>query len=291
MQSLKKTLLGMAATTCLLTLTAPQVQAGQLHNSWNYGIDAFNDGSGGANFEIKGMAIKETGDKILVAITGGMPLTGAADSGAADGNIGWADLFFNFTGGNFQAASNSSSLFGVRFAGTNDSYAPTTGVYRNVQATSVTSSNNGYNSLKQYYDAGWEKTNSLGTDFATAQAVYEYYYPSTVASNPNSSNTPILNVISSGTKVGNINMLTLTDLTAAGLNFGYFGAAGTQTIGFSFDKALLAQGNYIASLWEECGNDGVALKGVTTPEPASIFGLAIAGTGLLVGSRRRHKTA
>ncbi|MGA9380358.1 MAG: XDD3 family exosortase-dependent surface protein, partial [Phormidium sp.] len=190
-----RTLLGIAAASvCLISATSQQATAGQLYNGWNYGIDAFNDGSGGAGYEIKGMAIKEVGDSIFVALTGGMPLTGVANGGAADGNVGWGDLFFNLSGTNFQTASSTNSLFGVRFAGTNDSNAATTGVYKNVSATSVAVANHGYSSLNHYYNSGLEKANTQGTDLATKQAAYDYFGQSNA----------IQNVIGSGTKVGDI---------------------------------------------------------------------------------------
>lgn len=275
-----RTLLGAAAASvCLISATGQQATAGQLHNGWNYGIDSFNDGSGGASYEIKGMAVKETTDSVFVAITGGMPLAGVANSGAADGNIGWGDMFFNLSGKNFQTASNQSSLFGIRFAGTNDSGAATTGVYKNVQAKSVTGDNHGYGSLKQYYDYGWNQPNTQGTDLPTAQAAYNYFYPAAVASNPTTGNTPILNVIGSGTKLGDITMLASNALSAAGLDFGHFGATGTQTIGFQFSRSLIGSGDYIANLFIECGNDGVALSGnlKDVPEPSSMAGLALVG--------------
>lgn len=275
------TLLGIvAASVSIFSATAQQASAGQLYNGWNYGIDAFDDGSGGSSYEIKGMAIKETADSIFVALTGGMPLTGAADGVAADGNIGWGDLFFNLSGTNFQSASNSNSLFGIRFAGSNDSQAATTGVYKNVSATSVTLANSGYGSLNQYYSSGWEKTNTQGTDLATAQAAYNYF----------GETTPILNVIGSGTKVGDITMLTSSALTAAGLNFGYFGAAGSETIGFQFSRSLLGSGSYLANVFIECGNDGVALAGnlAQVPEPSGIVGLALVGL-TAAGSRVRKR--
>jgi hypothetical protein len=287
-----RTLLGTAAASvCLISATGQQASAGQLYNGWNYGIDAFNDGSGGAAYEIKGLAIKETDESIFVALTGGTPLAGVADSGAADGNVGWGDLFFNFSGTNFSTASNQSSLFGIRFAGTNDSGAASTGVYQNVQAKSVTGANHGYGSLRQYYNAGYNKTNTLGTDLPTAQAAYDYLYPANVASNPTTGNTPILNVINSGTKVGDIAMLTSSALTAAGLNFGHFGATGTQTIGFQFDRSLIGSGNYLANVFVECGNDGVALAGnlEVVPEPSSMAGLALVGltaAGSMLRKRR-----
>ena len=284
-----------AAAICLISATGQQAQAGQLYQDWNYGIDAFNDGSGGASYEIKGMAIKETADSIFVALTGGMPLTGVSDSVAADGNIGWGDLFFNFSGKDFQTASNEGSLFGVRFAGTNDSLVNQVGVYGNVKADSVTTTNHGYGSLKQYYNAGWEKTNTQGTDFSTANAAYNYFYGSTVANNPTTSNTPILNVIKSGNLLGGIDLLNTTQLTQAGLDFGHFSASGSQTVGFKFNRSLLPQkgGNFVSNLFVECGNDGVAVKGQlkAVPEPSSLAGIAAVGLMVAGSQLRRRKQA
>ncbi|MBE9225528.1 PEP-CTERM sorting domain-containing protein [Phormidium sp. LEGE 05292] len=279
-----RTLLGVAAASvCLFSATGQQASAGQLYNGWNYGIDASNDGSGGSSFEIKGMAIKEVGDSIFVALTGGMPLTGAADGGAADGNIGWGDLFFNLSGKDFQTASSTNSLFGIRFAGTNDSNAATTGVYKNVSAMSVTGVNNGYGSLNQYYNSGFDKANTQGTDLATKEAAYNYF----------GQNTPILNEIGSGTKVGDITMLTATQLLTAGLNFGHFGAAGSQTIGFQLSRSLLGSGSYMANVFVECGNDGVALAGnlAKAPEPSSIVGLALVGLTAAGSMLRKRRLA
>ncbi|MFB2833187.1 XDD3 family exosortase-dependent surface protein [Floridanema evergladense] len=278
-----RSLLGAAAASiCLISATSQQATAGQLHNGWNYGIDALNDGSGGSSFEIKGMAIKETADSIFVALTGGMPLTGVTNGGAADGNIGWGDLFFNFSGQNFQTASNTNSLFGIRFAGANDSLAASTGVYSNVKAASVTGVNHGYNSLNQYYNSGFNRTNTQGTDLSTAQAAYNYF----------GQTTPILNVISSGTKVGDITMLTASQLTAAGLNFGHFSAAGTQMIGFQFNRSLLASGSYLANVFVECGNDGVALAGnlAQVPEPSAIVGLTLVGLSAAGSMLRKRRS-
>ncbi len=290
------TLIGSAAAAlCLISATGEQAQAGQLYQDWNYGIDAFNDGSGGSQYEIKGMAIKETADSIFVALTGGTPLTGVSDSMAADGNIGWGDLFFNFSGKDFQTASNEGSLFGVRFAGTNDSFVNQVGVYGNVKADSVTTTNHGYGSLKQYYNAGWEKTNTQGTDLPTANAAYNYFYGSTVARNPTTSNTPILNAIKSGNFLGGIDLLNITELNQAGLDFGHFSANGSQTVGFKFNRSLLPQqgGNFVSNLFIECGNDGVALHGQlkAVPEPSSLAGIAV--VGLMIGGTqlRRRKQA
>lgn len=278
--TLKKLIGTTVASLCLVSVSGLPAVAGQLHNGWNYGIDSFIDGSGGESFNIRGIAIKETSDSVFVALTGGTPLKGVANSGAADGNIGWGDLFLNFTNKNFTTASNGKSLFGVRFAGTNDSQAATTGLYGNVKGASVTSVNHGYSNLKQYYNAGYDKVNTQGTDIATKAAAYSYF----------GDTTSILNVIDSGaTQLGGIVSLTATDLKDQGLDFGFFKASGTQTMGFSLNKSDLglADGNYdyMASIFLECGNDGVALKGkIDVPEPGSLAGLALVGLTVL-GSR------
>ncbi|VXD13874.1 conserved exported hypothetical protein [Planktothrix serta PCC 8927] len=278
--TLKKLIGTTVASLCFVSVSGLPAMAGQLHNGWNYGIDSFADGSGGESFNIRGIAIKETSDSIFVALTGGTPLTGVANNGAADKNIGWGDLFLNFTNKNFTTASNDKSLFGVRFAGTNDSQVATTGLYSNVKGASVTNVNHGYSTLKQYYGAGFDKVNTQGTDLATKASVYSYF----------GEKTAILNVIDSGAnKLGGIQSLSATALQNQGLNFGFFSAQGSQTLGFSLNKSDLglADGNYdyMASIFLECGNDGVALNGgVSVPEPGSLAGLALVGLTVL-GSR------
>ncbi|WRH66890.1 MAG: PEP-CTERM sorting domain-containing protein [Planktothrix sp. GU0601_MAG3] len=166
---------------------------------------------------------------------------------------------------------------------TNDSQVTTTGLYGNVEGASVTGVNHGYSSLKQYYDYGWGQTNTQGTDIATKAAAYNYFGQGT-----------ILNVIDSeATKLGGIQNLSVAALTGQGLDFGFFKANGTQTLGFSFNKADLglADGNYnyMASLSIECGNDGVALAGgVSVPEPGSLAGLGLVGLTVL-GSKLRKR--
>jgi hypothetical protein len=287
MRILKNFIYTAAVTLCFLSCVGQKANAGQLYNGWNYSIDAFKDGSGGAVYDIKGIAIKESGDKVYVALTGGMPLNGTMQDSV---HIGWGDLFFNFSGQNFQTASQTGQLFAVKFADYDGSLS--TGVYQKVTAKSVTAEHSGYTSLKAYYNAGFYKSNTQGTDLATLQQVYNYYYPTAIAQNPTTNNTPILNVIASGTKVGNISLLGANELTAAGLDFGHFSAAGSQTIGFAFDKALIGTGSYIASIYLECGNDGVAIKGEikSTPEPTATAGLVIFTVGFgAVQIRKRQK--
>src|SRR6476646_2531575 len=133
---------GLTAAIALLavSMSAKPASAGTLYQDWNYGIDAFNDGSGGSQYEIKGMAIKETSDSIWVALTGGTSLAGNSDSQALGGSIGWGDLFFNFSGKNYQTANSAGDLFGIRFAAANDSKV-SLGVYQNAKAVSVATQN------------------------------------------------------------------------------------------------------------------------------------------------------
>ncbi|MFP4120950.1 PEP-CTERM sorting domain-containing protein [Coleofasciculus sp.] len=272
-----------AIAVSLISMLGQPANAGQLHNGWNYGIDAVGDGSGGAKYDIKGLAMKETADSIFVALTGGTPLAGNKDTGAVDNNIGFGDLFFNLSGKDFTTAMNDGDLFGIRFAETNDSQVSRTGVYQNVTAMSVTQDNDGYGSLKQYYNnKKFDKINTQGTDLPNKADVYDYLYGSTIAQKPTKNNTPILNVIQSGRFLGDIDLLDGTQLSNAGLDFSHFEANDSHTFGFRFDRALLPRngGNFISHLFLECGNDGVALKGdlESVPEPSGLAG--IAGIGL-----------
>jgi hypothetical protein len=268
-----------AIAVSLISMLGQQANAGQLHNDWNYGIDAVGDGSGGAKYDIKGLAMKETADSIFVALTGGTPLKGNKDTGAVDNNIGFGDLFFNLSGKDFTTAMNDGDLFGIRFAETNDSQVSRTGVYQNVTAMSVTQDNDGYGSLKQYYNnKKFDKINTQGTDLPNKADVYDYLYGSTIAQKPTKNNTPILNVIQSGRFLGDIDLLDGTQLSNAGLDFSHFEANDSHTFGFRFDRALLPRngGNFISHLFLECGNDGVALKGdlESVPEPSGLAGIA-----------------
>lgn len=303
-EKLGKLVGGAVVLGCALAIATPQAKAGTLYDGWNYSIDSFSDGSGGSGYEIQGLAIKETADSIFVALTGGTPLTGVAASGAADGNIGWGDMFFNFSGKDFATAQAEGGLFGVRFAATNDSGVSQLGLYGNVVAQSVTGENNGYSSLKQYYDWGWNRANTMGTDLATSDAAYNYLYGSSVAATPTTANTPILNSIQSGNFLGAIASLDGAQLLARGLNFSHFNAAGSQTLGFQLDKSLLkgvlpaGLTPFMAHILLECGNDGVALAGNVTipqqqevPEPATLVGLGSIALAFWSNRKRRETNA
>jgi hypothetical protein len=274
------TTLGSTAILFTVPAISQQAHAFQL-SGWTYSIDARGDGSGGNAFDIRGIAMTTRGNDVLVALTGGMGINGTSYASAADRNIGWGDLFFNFTGKNFSQAQGS--LFGIRFAGTNDTNVAT-GVYSNVRTTSVTGQNAGYSSLNHYYTASngtFNKANTQGSGITTRDAAYNYY----------GQNTAIQTSISSGNRLGDVFTMSAAELTAAGLGFG--NNAGSQTFGFRFDRSLLPDGNFMANVFLECGNDGVAIAGnsAAVPEPTTMAGaaLGIAAIGGLKRMRRQKE--
>ncbi|MEO0539545.1 MAG: XDD3 family exosortase-dependent surface protein [Cyanobacteria bacterium P01_A01_bin.105] len=270
-----------AAGVALLSLGLSQAaQAGTLHNGWNYSIDAFNDGSGGTDYEIQGLAIKQTADSVFVSVTGGSALTGSSYRHAADGNIGWTDLMFNFSGEDYSTAADSGSLFGIHFADNNDSDVGQVGVYQVDTAKTVYSDNAGYSSLQQYYNYGWDKENTMG-DIATKQEAYDYF----------GATTAVRSSIASGTFLGGLSFLTAQEAADEGLDFSNFDTTSPETHTLKFDRSLLPSGEFIASVFMECLNDGIGLHGTMedVPEPSAMGGLAF--LGLLGAKRLRRKQA
>ncbi|MEG3841737.1 XDD3 family exosortase-dependent surface protein [Microcoleus sp. herbarium14] len=279
-----------AAVFCVVIALQPQkATAATLSNGWNYAIDSFSDGVtgpqiGGGEFEFYGIAVTETSDRAFIAINSNLTLAGYADPLAQRGNINYGDLFFNFSGQNFNTANANRSLFAVRFAAGNDSSAATTGVYSNVSAKNVTEINSGFTNLTQYND---RVRSAGGTPSMGDLAATDPYFEQT-------GNWTVLNSIATGTKVAEINSLTPAALSAMGLNFAQFNARGSQTIGFSFDKSAMPSGTYIANLFAECANDAIAIKGSfqtasaeAVPEPSTVLG-TLAGFAILgMGAAKR----
>lgn len=268
------TLLGASISVGLVSVTGEGAKAQSLGTGWTYQYDAVGDGSGGSQYDIRGMAMSVQGDRLFVALTGGTPLTGVQENGVTNGTIGWGDLFFNFSGKKFGEAAAAGQLFGVRFAATNDS-AVGLGVYSNVKTTSVATQNMGYSSLESYYNAGFDKANTQGTAIATKQAAYDYYGKGSIQ-----------NSIASGVKLGDVAVLMGADLSKLGLNFG--DKAGSNTFGFSLDRSLLPQGSFLANVLLECGNDGMAFNASAVPEPTTMAGAAI-GAAALAGMKRMKR--
>lgn len=274
-----------AATATVIGITGQQANAGSLVGGWNYAIDSFHDGvtDGQVNqgaFEFYGMAIKQDAQNIYVALNTNLGLNGKAYSGVGNGLVGYGDLLFNFSGNNLVTANSQKSLFAIRFDDKNDADASvsSTGVYSNVQAKSVAGSNSGFTTLSSHTD---KVTNKGGSASMGDLAENDAYF-----------GDKTYNVIKSGDKVGDIKYLTVDDFSQLNLNFGQFGATGSQTIGFSFDRSLLPTGDYLAQLLAECANDGMAIKGQFSkdvPEPITGLVLAAGLGGVAMGKIKKSK--
>jgi hypothetical protein len=269
------TIFATVATATAIGITGQEANAGTLKGGWNYAIDSFNDGTGvggtigqQSDFEFYGIAIKEGTEKIYVALNTNLGLNGLSYSGATDNNVGHGDLFFNFTGNNITNANGN--LFGVRFADTNDSGVASTGVYSNVTAKNVTRANAGYSTLSRHANtvASLDGNASMA-DLSQSDAYFD---------------NKTLNVIKSGTRVGDIHYLTVSDFNELNLDFGQFDAVGSQTIGFGFDKSLLPTGDYLAQLLAECANDGMAITGQFIGNPGGSEDVPEPITGLIAAA-------
>jgi hypothetical protein len=291
MNLLKQNIAKYAGVTIALSLsfvTSQQAQAAtfDLGTGWNYSIGLASNGSGGPEFALSAIAFKEDAQNVYVAINGGAdPAKGIYEVGATNNNINDGDLFFNFTGKDFATANASQSLFGIHFA-TNDSGVTETGVYSNVQAKSVALTHNGYSNLQEYFDSGWGYDLTQGSDLSTPQQTKDYY--------GNNGLSPVLNEIQTGKKVADISPLTAAVLGT--LNFGKYGANSAYTFGFQFSKSALPVGDFMANLFFECANSGIAISGAidpspssSVPEPLSILGMLF-GCGGLLGIKLKRQS-
>ncbi|MGB7441386.1 MAG: XDD3 family exosortase-dependent surface protein [Coleofasciculaceae cyanobacterium] len=260
-------------TECLNDGIALEVGTNPLNEQgWQYATDSANDGVngeqvGGNAYEIYGLAVRETEDSIWVALNGNTPLTGNNSTTAEDGNIGWGDLFFNFSGNDFSSASNQNDLFAVRFAETNDSGVAEVGLYGNVNATSTTSVNSGFNSLDDYnqHVATYGCTGlDCGANLGDLPADTAYF-----------DQTQSFNAIASGEYLTDLEFITPEELGKAGYNLNLF--TGAHTIAFKFDKSAVCENGY-------CQTE---TKTETVPEPSIVTGLVIFGF-TLVGRHLRQ---
>lgn len=218
---------------------------------WKYAADSVTDGVGGPGYEIHSLAVRETDDSIWVALDANMPITGLFADGADDDNIAWGDLFLNFSGQDFTTAAAAGDLFGIRFAGTNDSPVPQVGLYSQVNPISTTSINNGFSSIDAY------NQRAINPDFGDLPANTDYF-----------DRTQSLNAIGSGTYLSSIMYLTEAELAAAGYDANRY--AGSQTIAFKFDKNAIceSESGYCDKVPEP--TSALALLAITA---ASAFGL------------------
>lgn len=246
-----------------LTWSCPSIRVGPGSRcaeaqKWTYSKDTTGDGSGDAKLDIFGLAMREDGDTITVAINAGMGPRGAEFpnlGNVADRNVSFTDLVLDFVtkdaNGNF---TGSLTKYAVHFAAGNDSNATELGLYKNITLKDVTSSNQGYDSLAAY--AAHYSTSKLG-DLPLQNSYFAPIYSK-------SRSVPL--VVSTGTKVENddFRLLSATELADMGLNFATgFGLEakklGKFTFGFTFKRQAGMTGNFVAYVFTECINDGTAM--------------------------------
>ncbi len=271
-----------AVVTTAAAAAPSQANAFEL-NGWDYAKSGIGNGTGGSVFDYRGLAVKESADSITIAINSGMDLNGQSWNGSHGTEIiNHGDLFFNFTGKSFKAASDAGELMAVNFARAGaQTGAASTGVYANVSAKSVSR-----------YNYGWHNTNSWKSAVNGNNSYGDLTSDNAYFAGQQTGRNAILNSINAGNKVGDIMMLSDAQLTAAGLKFGNFGINGTKTIGFTFQKTPgFKIGSFVANLFMECGNDGAAITSKLTrktPEPAFMSGMAVVGGLGLLRRRRRQ---
>jgi hypothetical protein len=296
-----KTVLTVAAATVSTVIVAGQpVQAGgfkTLNSDWNIVLDSFTDGTTGndisinSDYQMFGMAAKVADGQAYFAINANLGLGGKD-------NVGYGDLFFNFSDDSFKDASAAAKLFAVRFA-PNDAGNGSTqnGLYQNVSAKSVTSTNSGHAGFQAYQNKVVSQDGTVGFgDLTTAEAKE---YLTALNGGHQDGNHSIQNVIKTGDKVADDDFAMLSAAELAGLDFGTSGVAKAKTFGFKFDAAKLPEGNALISLLYECINDGMAMKAtfeapgggdVDVPEPTSIVSLSLIGMAL-AGSKLRKQNS
>ena len=208
-------------TVAATALIAPAASANAFtgtYDGWTYIQDAAYDSTGGRHkYEIFGLAAKQVGHQLQVAINANMGLAGEYEGRAADNNISFGDLLLKF----------DQATYGVRFAPGNDSEVTGTGVFANITTKDVTAAN-----------AGWSRRTSYKSNQPDARFYGDARDDAFFGNNAYRSTATVM---ASGTKVGDISDLNsgLLDFSAA------FGGApvGTDTVGFAFDLTLAWWGN------------------------------------------------
>jgi hypothetical protein len=290
----------MVATVAAFMGAAP-AQAGTLHNGWTYSIDSFNDGTEGnvvgknSKFEFYGMAYRQVGKNIEFAINSNLDWDQAYKySGAKNGSIGYGDMMINFgknvdgSQANFAAGEAASKMYAVHFDADNDTRiggkSVGLGLYSGVKTESLTTVNAGYESVAQHA-ATIKKLGGVDS-YGDLAVTTSYFGAQTAAAQTH---------MKSGTLQQGINGIT-TNFANTGLDFGHFKAIGTKTFGFTLDASKMPTGKFMASLFAECGNDGIALMGeikdlksvpTKVPEGSSSAGIMAIGAMVATAAMRR----
>lgn len=218
---------------------------------WSYQADSANDSVqgdnvGGTQYEIFGAALKQTDDRIFVALYTNMPLDGTQGTSAY---VRWGDAIFNSSGNNLGSANGTDNLTTVRFDPLNESTGVSgVGVFQNATIKSVASVNGlELDNLRHYINY----VNNNGGNHSFGAALPANYF---------NGNQHLPNVTSGGNLAStDVIRLTEANLANEGLDVGRFG--GTYTYGFSFAKDAIPDGDFVLQLAPECANDIITVRG------------------------------
>lgn len=299
---LVKSILATASIAALAAFSATPASAFSLGSDWSYTLDSFKDGTdvgnkvgSTSNYEIYGMAMRNSGGRISIAFNSNLGVGGSYYSGASNDNVTWGDILFNFSGNNLQTASGSSQLYGLHFATGNDAGVTGAGIYSNVQGKSVMKDNDGYKTVGGYQSAVPGKTTSTGESGVVGYGDMTNEEAKTYLTGSSDGNNEVVNVIKTGTKVGDIAELSVAEIASLGSVFNSLG--GSQVFGFSFAESLLPKGSMVTTALLECMNDSIIAKvnipttttnSQATPEPLTMLA---AGAAVGFGSMFKKQRA
>lgn len=203
---------------------------------WTYQQDYVGDATGFSKLEIYGMATKIEAGTMTIAINANMQ--GQDVLYYKKKRIDFGDMIFDFSG----------TKYAVKFAVDSDSGVTEPGLYADVTLKDVTKYNHGWHTFKSYnkYLKGRGNLGALTLK-------NDYFSWKAKRSVPMS--------IKTGTKVGDITLLSEAELLAKGLDFAgnLQNAQGVYTFGFSFEMTSDMQGDFLTYFFTECINDGMAM--------------------------------
>jgi hypothetical protein len=256
---MKKQIKQISTTLLAISTMVSAASAAEASLLWEYRSDPHNDSyaADGSNvYEIYGGGFAQDNQFVYFAIDSNLPITGRNTGPTVGGfpvpdrNIGWGDLFIDPPPvGTFEGGLNARTTLGIKFSPNNDSGVGAQGVYHNIIAKNVSQQNAGFWNLDSH-NAAVGGRSRLGTYHPDA-----FFYSS--LSGPGF--TP--SVISTGNYKGGISMIDRQGL----INLGFNQLYGSQSFGVKVSKSLLPTGTFIATLLQECLNEGFAISGNITP--------------------------
>jgi len=205
--------------------------------------------TGGTQYELYGMGVRQIGDYVIIAMNGNLPPAGVDEDGS---HIGWGDLLMNFSPDLSTWANDVvANTYGVHFEA-NGSSLTQLGLYSNVNASADETSHSGWPTWSSYISwvLSQGQTVTLGN-------VPLSYLPQ---------NSPVPNIIGSGNLLNSsqFQMLSSVDLESLGIDFPQAfnvpaANLGSQTIGFIFKRPAGMQGPYILHVAPDCANDSMGI--------------------------------